>query len=235
MQTQDLAFVLHSRPYRETSAILQCYSRQHGRIDGVLRGVYQQGRKGQQLRAAVQTGNQLELEWRGREGLKTMVRCELLAAARCATVRHLACLAYVNELMLHFLPAGQPAPALFHDYSYLVQAMAIDRSPERVLRLYEFALLDELGCVPDFSWDSSRNAPLQAGRCYSIDPQRGVVDGAGDSLCLDAADLEALAQRELASARSLQIAKRVNRRLIDFQLAGRELKARALYRQLQQV
>lgn len=229
----DQAFVLRSRPYRETSAIVQYFTAHHGRVDAVARGVYRKNRQGQQMRSTLQTGNRVELQWAGNGSLKTALQCELVQQAGCASARHLVCLSYINELLLQFLPAEQPAGRLFDAYSYLVQAMAIDSSPERILRLYEFELFEEMGCAIDFLWDCENSQPVEEGFHYTVEPGSGViVNHDMRKPLLGATELYKLAQRQLDSRQMLQLAKQVNRLLIDFYLAGKPLKARELYRQL---
>lgn len=229
----DEAFILQSKPYRESSAIVRLFSQQHGLVSAVIRGVYGDSRKARQLRSAIQTGNRIELQWTGRSDLKTVTSCDLLSSAVFASPRHFVCLCYVNELLLHFLQAEQPAQRLYVAHQYLVQAVAIDSSLERVLRLYEYELLDELGCSVDFLWDAGNDCPVTEGINYMLEPQTGIcVNKSGHGLMLQAEHLHKLAERDLASDEMLAMAKQINRRMIDYQLAGRPLKARELYRQL---
>jgi DNA repair protein RecO (recombination protein O) len=57
----DAAIVLHVRPHGETSAVLDVFTREHGRHSGLVRG----GRS-RRIRPALQTGNLLKVEWRAR-------------------------------------------------------------------------------------------------------------------------------------------------------------------------
>ena len=57
----DSAIVLHVRPHGETNAVLEAFTREHGRHSGLVRG----GRS-RKIRPALQTGNLLKVEWRAR-------------------------------------------------------------------------------------------------------------------------------------------------------------------------
>ncbi len=57
----DSGIVLHARPHGETSAVLDLFTREHGRHAGLVRG----GRS-RRIRPALQTGNLLKVEWRAR-------------------------------------------------------------------------------------------------------------------------------------------------------------------------
>ena len=61
MDWTDAAIVLHVRPHGETNAVLEVFTREHGRHPGLVRG----GRS-RKIRPALQTGNLLTVEWRAR-------------------------------------------------------------------------------------------------------------------------------------------------------------------------
>lgn len=230
----DQAFVLHSMPYRESSAVVRLLTSEHGVVSGVARGVYQSNRKGQQLRAALQLGSHLEWQWHGDGSLKNIQHCELLQHPGIHHPRQLICLSYINELLLHFLPAEQPAPALYQAYTVLLEHIRQQDDLEMVLREYEQLLFEEMGCVIDFLWDQQNDQPVCQGRLYRLHPEQGITedDGSGQGLLLNSEQLHQLAERDFTCTETRRLSKRVNRLMIDHYLEGKPLKARALYRQL---
>ena len=60
---EELAFVLHSYPFRETSLVLEVFSRQHGRVPLVARGAR---RPKSALRGLLMSFQPLALSWFGK-------------------------------------------------------------------------------------------------------------------------------------------------------------------------
>jgi len=75
---QQPSYVLHSRPYRETSLLLECLTRDHGRIGGVARGV--RGEKSRLQRAQLEPFQPLALDLMARGELATLVGVEGVGA-----------------------------------------------------------------------------------------------------------------------------------------------------------
>lgn len=230
----DQAFVLHTMPYRESSAIVRLLSAQHGLISGVVRGVYQQNRKAQQLRAALQLGSHLEWQWKGDGSLKNITQCDLITHASIKDSRQLVCLSYINELLLHFLPAEQKAETLYCAYPQLLASIAFDEDAELCLRRFEQLLFEEMGCAIDMLWDHANDQAIDARKQYCVSPEHGVIanDGYSQGLVLKGSQLQLLANNDFTCLETRRLAKRVHRLIIDHHLAGRTLRARALYKQL---
>lgn len=139
----DSAIVLHVRPHGETNAVLEAFTREHGRSQGLVRG----GRS-RKIRPALQTGNLLKVEWRARLsehlGFFTLeldkpyaarALDDRLALSGIGALGNLACL----------LAERDPHPALF-DMTVLVLDHLDDEKlwPELLVR-WELRLLTELG------------------------------------------------------------------------------------------
>ncbi|MGB0085874.1 MAG: DNA repair protein RecO [Rhodomicrobiaceae bacterium] len=139
----DTAIVLHARPHGETNAVLDVFSREHGRHAGLVRG----GRS-RKIRPALQTGNLLKVEWRARlsEHLGFfVVELDKPYAARALDDR--LALAGIGSLasLCALLAERDPHPGLF-DMALLVLDHLDDAKlwPELLVR-WELRLLSELG------------------------------------------------------------------------------------------
>lgn len=112
--TAEPAYILHVRPWRETSVLVEALSEQHGRIGLVARGV--QGPKKQVLRAALQPFQHVRLEALLRGELARLATAEAIDAA--PRLHGDAALAgfYVNELLLRLVPRGDPFAELYELY-----------------------------------------------------------------------------------------------------------------------
>lgn len=230
----DQAYVLHTMPYRESSLIARLLSAQYGIVSVVVRGVYQQNRKAQQLRASLQLGSLLEWQWQGEGSLKNVVQCDLVAHAAIKDSRQLVCLSYINELLLHFLPAEQSCVTIYAAYCQLLVAIANHDDVEATLRQYEHLLFEEMGCAIDLIWDPVTDQPVEMRKQYCVSPEQGLLpyDGSQQGLILTGRELLLLSEMDFTSLETRRLAKRLHRLIIDHHLAGRTLRARALYRQL---
>ena len=131
------AFVLHSRPYKESSALVDLFTPQ-GRLRAVMRAA--RGKAGSLIRPFVS----LEVELRGKSELKTVARLES-GPAHWLDGQALFSGMYLNELLIRLLPAEDAHPALFEHYVATLPALAEHRPLEPLLRAFEWRLLDELG------------------------------------------------------------------------------------------
>ena len=223
--TLEPAWVLHARPWRDTSLLLEAFTRDHGRVGMVARGV--RGPRGR-FRGLLQPLQPLLLSWAGRGELKTLSGCE--AAAPVVTLRGESMLSawYVNELLLRVLQRDDPHPALFAAYAQVMQGLA--HGAPAALRLFEKRLLDELGWGADYDRVADDGSAVVAEGEYGFTPERGVVMQGG-ALRVRGASLLALAREELDDAGELREAKRVLRAAVDAHLGDHPLRSRELLRQ----
>lgn len=111
------AYVLHARPWRETSLIVELLSRDHGRVAVVARGV--QGAKRHPLRAALQPLQHLRADFLPQGEMARLLQAEAVDAAPLLQGEALMAAFYVNELLLRLVPRQDPAPALYERYGEL--------------------------------------------------------------------------------------------------------------------
>lgn len=217
------AYILHTRPYRETSALVDFFCAE-GLVRGVLRGA--RGKAGSQARAFTP----LEVELRGRGELKTVSRLEPNGNGLWLTGQALFSGLYMNELLVRLLPGQVAHPALFDHYVLTLQALAEGRALEPLLRSFEWRLLDELGYA--FSLDHDLHGqPIAAQALYRLQPDAGLdaVVHAQPGMFLGA-DLLAMAEADWAAPGALAAAKRLMRQALAVHLGGRPLVSRELFR-----
>ena len=224
------AWLLHARPYRETSALAWLLTLETGRVDAVVRGV--RTRKSR-YRALLQPFTPLQVSLRGDHQLKTLVGLETTAVPYHYQGESLACAFYANELISRLLLPGQPCPALFRDYSVLLNLVASPEDREPALRRFELSLLDVLGAAP--VWHTSEGESLQPGWYYAWQPEQGwcvVPRPAADSSIYAGEHLLDIAADSWEEAATRLAAKRLTRQLLQPFLGTRPLQSRALYQQL---
>lgn len=155
------AYVLHSRAYRESSALVDFLTPQ-GRLRAVLRGA--RGKAGSLARPFIP----LELETRGRGELKNVGRLEAAGIPNLLSGEALFSGLYLNELLIRVLPAEDPHPVIFEQYAMTILALAQGRALEPLLRAFEWRLLDELGYGFALDSDVQGNAVVAQGLYLSL-------------------------------------------------------------------
>src|SRR5512139_2216696 len=107
------AFILHSYPYRETSLLLEVFTRGFGRLSMVARAARSPR---SQLRGVLLAFQPLALSWFGRGEVRTLARAEWIGGQPLLHGEALLCGFYLNELLLRMLPREDPHDALFQRY-----------------------------------------------------------------------------------------------------------------------
>ena len=124
---QQPAYVLHSRPYRETSLLLECLTRDHGWLGVVARGVRRERARLQ--RAQLEPFQLLALDWMQRGELATLQSAEGVGAPlRLVGDAGLAGL-YLNELAVRLTGRQDPLPELFDAYARTLPRLALVEAP----------------------------------------------------------------------------------------------------------
>lgn len=166
------AFVLHSYPYKETSLILELFSRDYGRVPLVAKGAK---RPTSALRAVLQTFQPLNASWTGKMELRTLTGAEWVGGMLPLEGSALLCGFYLNELLMKLLARDDPHPALFDRYLATLNELARGEPATFALRKFELALLRETGVGHDLSRCAATASPVIPDLVYVIDPTRGAV------------------------------------------------------------
>ncbi len=128
LRVQDAAgFLLHSAAWRETSLIIQVFTRAHGNVALVAKGAK---RPYSVLRPVLSAFQPLSLSWSGSGGVKTLTRAECVGI-RPLNGRALMSAWYMNELLLRLLPREDPHPGLYDAYDAALQQLAAGFSGDR--------------------------------------------------------------------------------------------------------
>ncbi len=219
------AYVLHVRAYRETSAIIDLLTLQHGRVSVVARGV-RRARGGQP-----HPFGRLSVGCSGRGQLLTLAGYDSISH-RWLTGDALYAGLYLNELLLRLLRDDDPHPVLFEGYEHTLDQLT-ETADEATLRVFERLLLKECGYEVTFGFDAESGEPVQSGRSYRFVPDVGfhaVDEAVDDRLVFSGATLHAIAANEYSDAAVRRSAKQIMRRALAPHLGDRPIASRALYR-----
>ncbi|MBB5209996.1 DNA repair protein RecO [Microbulbifer hydrolyticus] len=245
------AFILHSRPFRDSSLILELFTPDYGRIACIAKGAR---RDKQRRQRALQPFSPLLVTLLGRHDLKTLGPLESAGQPMWLKGRAVYAGLYANELLVRLLPEGESLLSVFAGYQELLHALA-DVSGEHnaelelPLRRFELNLLQSLGSCPELGFSPIVNEPIRSEIAYRLTLEDGfvpVVTGPERSPRVDefyGEQLLAMAQLldeqggsevpagEIGGA-ALSAAKRLSRLLLQPLLGNRPLKSRELFRQV---
>ena len=164
------AFVLHSYPYKETSLIIDLFTRDFGRVALIAKGAK---RPHSQLRGVLQTFQPLSSSWVGKSELRTLTDAEWVGGMLPLEKTALLCGFYLNELLVKLLARDDAHPRLFDHYVATLNQLAHNEPAPIVLRKFERALLKETGVAADLTRCIETRRAVQADVVYVVDPERG--------------------------------------------------------------
>lgn len=221
-------WVLHRRPWRETSLLIEYFGREAGRVGLVARGA----RAPRSIwRGLAEPFSPLTASWTRRGEMGTLTALESAGSRRALGGRVLWCGLYANELVLRLLGRDDPHPEVFDAYASLIDGLAAATGAEStLLRRFELALLTGMGVAPDLARESPGGDTIRAEGLYYLDPEAGfaAVDRPGEGVFAGAV-IRALAAGVAPDRETARQARLLMRRLIDHQLGGRPLETRKLF------
>ncbi|HNW78055.1 MAG TPA: DNA repair protein RecO [Candidatus Competibacteraceae bacterium] len=223
------AFILHRRPYRDSSLLLEALSMEHGRLGLVARGA---AGPRSRLRGLLRPFVPLLLSWSGAGDLVTLTGAEEQQPQSSLPPARLLSGLYANELLVRLLPRRDPCPELFKAYARLLAELATAAAEEPVLRSFEKCLLSELGYGLNLEHEAHSGAPIvaEAQYQYVLDCGPLAVAGNATGVPISGRGLLALRDGTLDDPVLLREAKRLTRAALAVQLQGQLLKTRELYR-----
>jgi DNA repair protein RecO (recombination protein O) len=231
----ELAFVLHSYPFRETSLVCEIFSRNYGRVALVARGAR---RPRSVLHGLLMSFQPLLLSWFGKHELRTLHSAEWQGGQAQLQGKALMCGLYLNELLLNLMTHDDPHERLFDYYQLTLQRLAQEQEQAPILRTFEKHLLQELGYALLLEHEAGNTAPIRAEVEYCYELERGAVPESKDvaeGLRVSGKTLLDLAADDYQDANSVRQGKQLMRMLLDHHLSGKILHTRELMRELHKI
>ena len=228
---QQSAFILHHRPFRDTSQILDIITAEHGKLALVARG--SRGARSR-LKGLLRPFMPLSLSWVQRSDLGTLTGAEVNGAPLRLTGDALLSGYYINELVLHFLHRHDPQPEIFAAYGTTIAALASGESVPASLRKFEIELLRQVGYALNVEYESGSGAGVSPDANYEYRFEQGPVrvERNSGALVFSGAELMAIGAQQFEQADILRAASRLLREVIAFHLGGKELKSRKVLLEL---
>jgi DNA repair protein RecO (recombination protein O) len=222
-------YVLHTYPYKETSLIVEAFTRGFGRVALLARGAR---RPRSAMRGVLLSFHPLRLGWSASAELGNLISVEWAGALQPLGGRALMCGFYLNELVLRLLARDDPHEALFDIYGQSLRALSQTANHASILRGFEKRLLGELGYAPLLDHEAASGAPIEPSRSYVYEPDRGPLAGGSGDLVVSGQTLLDLAADEYSRAETREEARMLLRALIGQRLHGQVLHTRAVLREL---
>ncbi|CAG0993018.1 DNA repair protein RecO [Methylophilaceae bacterium] len=235
-QDNQPVFVLHTYPFKETSLVVELFSRDFGRVAAVAKGAR---RPRSAMRGMLQSFQPLEAAWSGKNELRNLHSLEWGEGLLLLQGQALMCGFYMNELLLRLLPREDAHEALFDYYSQTLRALAKSQDSAITLRRFELKMLQEMGYAMPLDRDEAGD-PIVPARSYFYIPERGAcsLQAGGrqqNGVQLSGKTLLEMAQDEYSDAQTQQQSKQLMRVLLGHYLGDKPLHTRQLLIDLQEL
>lgn len=221
------SFVLHSRPFRETSLIIELLTRDLGRVSVLARGAKRSKKQRNLLHPFVC----LDVDFKGKNELQILTQVESNYPPLFLKGKSLACGFYLNELLMRILHKHDPHPEIFDGYQQAI--FALRDNVQIALRQFEKQLLHELGYAINFEREAVSHTPIVAEKYYRFLPEDGFVLREEDSTMCCPYDilgehLLLLARDDYCSLDVLKTAKIIMRMALRPLIGEKPLKSREI-------
>ncbi len=229
------AWLLHSRPFRDTSLLLDFLTLEQGRVSAIARGARTQKGRG---RSTLQPFVPLRITLAGKHELRTLQASEASAPGLLLQGERLFAGFYLNELLVKLLHGHEPEPAVFQVYAQTLTLLGAGAEVEPLLRKFELRLLDSLGYGLQFDHDADSGEELVEEGWYYLQADSGFVRQlqvpASDADAVRAGlfpglELQRIATADFMLASTRKHAKRLLRQVLQQHLGGREISSRQLF------
>ena len=230
---QQSAYLLHRRPYSETSLLLDFFSRDHGRLTLIAKGCRKKKTQAQGLFLPFKP---LLISWTGKGELPILTSIEHQGFLPLPDRTGINCGYYVNELLLKLLHRHDSHEELFDRYNHFFYALANGDDPNSVLRIFEKHLLQQIGFGLVLDHDVETGEVILSDRDYQYIAQQGPVASSEEHVAkISGETLMALQTESLQTEKQKREARALTRALINVQLNGKELRSRRVIREMKRV
>ncbi|SET62837.1 DNA repair protein RecO [Thalassotalea agarivorans] len=222
----QLAYVLHSRPYKENQYLLTLLTANDGKVGAVIS--IGTSKTSAYKKALIQPFTQINVTLKGGHGLQRVTHIEGQVSSKLLRGNFLYSGFYINELLTKLMPEFVPCELLFERYVTAIENLDQQAPLEPNLRQFELLLFAELGQGLDFTFALS-NPELN----YSFDLEKGfrASESGKEHLIIPGYILAEIAQQTVLSAQALNALKNINRTVINDLLHGKPLNSRKLFSQ----
>lgn len=225
------AFILHQRPYQNTSLLLDVLSLDYGRLSLIAKGARQSKSK---LRGCLQPFQKLSISWVRKTDLGTLTHAELLEKPNELGGELMYAALYLNEILTRVLIKGDPVSDVFQAYSSALLSLKT-RGIAPALRIFEYKLLMALGFEIQLDHDVDQQS-ISSDLCYKFVPEHGfVVSNEKNVFLFRGEHLKAFSNQQLDNPDVLKVAQLLMQSGLHKLLGDKPLKSRELFKAFKQM
>lgn len=227
------AYVLHHRPYRDTSRILELFTRDHGRLTVFARGARGQGTRksgAASMASVLQPFHRALVSYSGRGEAAQLSSAEFDGEFSALSPSRALSGFYLNELLMRLFERHDAHADVFDLYDHTLSRLKDAANDEPgLLRVFEKRLLELIGYGLQLDREAETGAAVIESSVYRFVPERGLIkiDGIAEGPAIFVgSSLLALNAESLPTAESKADARRLLRAALDQYLSGRALRSR---------
>ena len=224
-------WILHQRPYRDTSSIIDIFTRDFGRVSIIAKG----GRSPKsKFRGLLRPFFPIKLSWYSGKNLGNLVEIDVVGKPYNLIGDSLLSAYYLNELILKFLVKDDPQVEIFDLYSRTILDLIETGDIAPVLRKFELEFLKLIGYGLNLEFEAVTHLPVRDDLFYEYNPDIGLVisDKKNDQYVFSGTDINAINQGDFQEKKTVKSANRLLKSIINFHLDGRRLKTRRVLEEL---
>lgn len=225
--------MLHTRPYRNTSLLVDFFTYDYGRLTAIAKGARQ---KRPRFSGAIRPFTPVTISLSGMKELKTLIHIETASTIVPLVGRQIFCGLYLNELIQRVLQPYDAHYEVYEGYELALREL-VSLELEIPLRKFEFMLLNEIGYGINFSEDCGTGESIVSGRTYVFDPNAGFSQleqlNQGSpvfhKVTFQAEEIFAVGRLAMESPQCRLAAKKIARLALAPRIGNRPLKSRELF------
>ena len=219
--------MLHTRPFKETSLLVDLFTRNHGKISVIAKGA----KRPKSKIGIIKTPSCLFfVSCTGRGELKTLTHCEIKEYFFPITEAFNS-VVYLNELLIKLLEKEDAHPEIFDHYLIVCGSLKSKNKEklEKNLRSFELTLLKEIGYGLNLNFEGNSDIEIKEDTSYKFVPSVGFLPqtkSEPNKNNFSGRDILNLSTGNFSSPDTLLASKQIMRQAIDFHLGNKTLKIR---------
>ncbi|MBE6423971.1 DNA repair protein RecO [Succinivibrio dextrinosolvens] len=224
----EAGFIIHSRPFKEKSLLLDLYTLNYGRISAVARVSKTSASRSM---GVYQPFVPLKLYLRqGKSSLWQLSEALIQRQSFNISTPKIFSAIYLNELLYYLTIPQDPDPHLFATYLDALGRLENGEDEFMILRNFEEILIESLGYAPNYETIAGEN--FKPDSFYIYLPKNGFIESEDmDNLLFSGKDLISIKNRDYSERNTRIALKNLYKVIVDSLLNGKSLKSRALYSQ----
>ena len=220
------AFLLHQRPYGNSSVMAEMFTLDNGRISVIAKGAKKPKSK---FFGVLSPFSKLRITYRGKSELKTLTNVDKEDIFSDSFSKLSYTLLYINELLIKILPQGAPQKELFYLYDRFLLEIKTSNEIDIILRRFEIDLLEMLGYGINFINEVDSGQSIDADKLYDFVPELGFKESPNgifngkEIISISKLDFENINKKKFKSLTTMAI---------GYSLDGGDLKSRQIFKTL---